>query len=347
MSDNPQNNPVVDVLTSTKSKIKRVARRIGFHFVAFIIGGFSGERALQNPLTIMNAFPLKTPDDFKGDIIALVYFSMLLLFPFQPNRAASALGIFTAIACIFTGYGSLGIVFGGLTAFIIYTINRRKISIGSIIPLLFIFIGIAVNPLVITSAPLWYDILLGSIITSGIIYHDAITLLIERVTKKRSPSVPVKQTVVENTPPPVAPPNPYSFDMQTYLTTLQEIQRLKKALPVDFIPLIDTISLKTQSILQSMKSDERDVARGTQFLNRYLPIIRTSLDRFIRLSAQSSSSPEFAKIRQQTWQAFSDMSHVFSDMNQRLLDNDVNDLIVDLNVLDKLAKSEGYTIPKE
>lgn len=347
MSDNPQNNPVVDVLTSTKSKIKRVARRIGFHFVAFITGAITDGKTILTNLNIVDAFPDKEPQDLNGPINMLVYFSMLLLFPFQPSPTATLLGIIATVASIFTGYGLMGLIFGGLTAFIIYTSNRRKISLGSIFPLLIIFLSIVINPFLITSAPLWYYILLGGIITVGIVYHDAITLLIERVTKKRSPSVPVKQTVVENTPPPVAPPNPYSFDMQTYLTTLQEIQRLKKTLPADFIPLIDTISLKTQSILQSMKSDERDTARGTQFLNRYLPIIRTSLDRFIRLSAQSSSSPEFAKIRQQTWQAFSDMSHVFSDMNQRLLDNDVNDLIVDLNVLDKLAKSEGYTIPKE
>ena len=321
--------------SSIIDKAKRIGSRIGFHFFSLGLG----------VLTQAFVSPAASSGVEINSIGILTYFSLLLMFPHHGNRSASALGLIVAVAGIFTGYWPAGLFFGALAAFVVNTVHRwvghEAFLKGSIVSLIFLFASVGTGAsALLFSMPLWYKLLCGAAAVAGIFRPHAVVRFVDKIKQKLRKARTAPSVEKKAAPSPATP-----FD--AFQEMLADIERLKRRLPSDMLQSVSVIESKTRAIIQCMQDDPRDASRGTQFLNRYLPMIHTSIDRFVWISAQDRSSPELMQTKALTQQALSDMSHAFNDMHQRLLENNRNDLMVDLRVMDKLIKSEGYTPPKK
>lgn len=129
---------------------------------------------------------------------------------------------------------------------------------------------------------------------------------------------------------------------EDYYADLRIMSLSCDALPKTMLEPTKMIGRKTLAILQCMDEDERDRFLGHQFLRRYLPMIRRSLETFVTLLKHNANSENFLKAKGLTQQVLSNMAIAFSKTHQQMLANDVDDLVVMLKTMDRLRRSEGF-----
>lgn len=340
MTDSQADKNAPPEQAAIKDHLWRGFARVALHVIFILIGAWLtalfADYSSYKPT-------LENGEEARGALLFLTYLSLLLIFPSRHDLHATKFGIIAALLGIFTGYWPLAMVFGGTVCFLLTTFHHRKIALGSTFVLLLLTL-LLVTDSYFPAIPAWYYLLLGGIFAWGML--------------RRAPAIQAENlsSQQENLPMP-APASTQqtsaddndglNFDVDPYLASLKEIKRLKKHLPNEMVPYLDVIETKTVAILRCMQDDPRDISFGKHFLGRYLPMLQGNIERFIRLLANQPSSAEFEQITQQTSQAIADLSLAFSDMHQRLLVNDLDDLTAELNVMHKLAKAEGYKVGKE
>lgn len=329
---------------SAKEKAKRVYSRIAFHLKAFVAG-----LSLSFLGSSLPVLPGASFLDMGAAVGVITYFGLLLLFPPRPKRPDTELGIIVAIACIFAGYWSLAIPLGGVVALILNTINNKNIFAGSIFALLVLLSGIgkmgAFEHLFVYM-PIWYPLVLVGITIFGVLRPYVVTRWIDKVVnvikklRRSKPALPEASLAV---PEETITLDSASSDLDAFQGMLADINQFKQNLPPEMLACVEVIESESQAILQCMKEDSRDIVSGTKFLSRYLPMIQTTLERFVRISSSHHGlSAQLDPMREQTQQVLLNMGNAFSEKHQRLLENDLGDLTVDLKVMDRLLKSEGY-----
>lgn len=337
----PKESRITEAIQNAKEQGLRVLKRIGFHLTSISVGLLAG---LVAPHVLVQTGSSLFTVLGTTSIAAITYLSLLQLFPMRPNPAASAMGIVTAIAGIFTGYWPLGLAFGGIVSFVLNTIARRRLGLGSLVALILLVVAMGTGGAGIFAVmPMWYNALLAGVTAFGVIrphFGERLYLRVSDWLQRRREQKATTKLEHASTPE-------GGIDTQPYQQLIDEIDRLKFELTPKMVYSVTLIVDKAQDILKTMKEDPRDVVSASVFLNRYLPMIRTTVERFNRLKSVGTTPSELLQISNQTEKSLSDMSHVFNEMYQGLLRNDVDDLMIDLKVMDKLARSEGYSIPRK
>ncbi|PHM55320.1 5-bromo-4-chloroindolyl phosphate hydrolysis family protein [Xenorhabdus hominickii] len=129
-----------------------------------------------------------------------------------------------------------------------------------------------------------------------------------------------------------------------YYQQLTTIMAYQSAVPRDIWPHLNKIEEKTRAIIACMKEDERDVPHGTAFLSRYLPMIKSALESLALLKQHQASSSQFQEAKLLTVQSLQDMGLAFSEMHQKLLDNNFDDLVADLKSMTQLVRAQGFDV---
>ncbi|GHU05852.1 hypothetical protein FACS1894205_6450 [Alphaproteobacteria bacterium] len=106
-------------------------------------------------------------------------------------------------------------------------------------------------------------------------------------------------------------------------------------LPPDMKRSLENIRLSAASILDCMEKDERDLAPGERFLTRYIALVRTIVDNY-----PVGVDPDMSQNRSR--ELLLRLEKAFADQHKRFLDNDLLSFNVEMNVLDKLLKMDGY-----
>ncbi|MGL4666580.1 MAG: 5-bromo-4-chloroindolyl phosphate hydrolysis family protein, partial [Saezia sp.] len=269
---------------------------------------------------------------------------MFLLFPFHTNHTATLLGGVVAGMCIAAGYWPLAIALGGLAAAVIHVVNRRSAPLAYffVIPMLLIALSFVVGTALLASLPVWFYAGTGASLLLGMVRPHWLVRLSNKLfgfSDKKHLKVDEKdvidvEEIVES-----------KGEFASFPAHVMELEKMKAKIPLlpeDMAEVVREIKLKTRGILKCMGDDPRDVMPGNQFLNRYLPMLNTTIERFSALTQYNSSSVEFEKTKERTLHALIDMSDAFAQAHQRLVDNDVDDLLISLKVMDQLRKSDGY-----
>ncbi|PHM66439.1 hypothetical protein Xsto_01042 [Xenorhabdus stockiae] len=131
-----------------------------------------------------------------------------------------------------------------------------------------------------------------------------------------------------------------------YRHQLALVMMHKTNVPSEIGPYLDIIEEKTYAIITCMEEDERDIPQGTVFLNRYLPMIRSTVESLATLKQHQASSSQFQEANLLAIQSLQEMSIAFSEMHQNLLDNNVDDLMADLKSMNQLVRSQGFELKK-
>lgn len=347
MADKEEKKDLSEKILSAKEITQRAAPRAAFHLKALGLGILAAVLCAAFPIAAVDAASAH-PTLSKAAIGALTYFSLLLLFPVNPNRNATALGLLAGVGCIFTGLWPLSPVCGGLAAFIIHSANRWKLAGGSLVALIFILAGLGIAGIYLLKLlPVWYMLLFAGTVSFGIFRPKIIPAFIDKLLAKRrqkeQEKIEKEKLHLEQSQP--QDPLEAAIKSRTHEEILAQINQAKGQLSEPMHESIDVVTVKARAIMQCMRDDERDIAPGNKFLERYLPMIATSVNSFVRLSSHQITSAEFEQAKEQTTQTLAAMADAFTEMHQHLLDDDVDDLLIDLKVMNQLVKIEGHKMP--
>lgn len=324
---------------TTKKGLKGFLNRAFFHAKAFGVAIVTG--------VLGWVLPSGAIDVPVGTTLAMTFFGLLLMFPHKPNRFASVLGVLVALLTVVAGYWPFAFAFGGLIAAIVNIVQRRSVTFGFFIALplmLFSVIGaLGGNVKLFEALPTWLAIVMAGVTAIGVLSPPKVAAWVEgkfaKVLKLSSSTV---DNAKAQAPQQEASVSQNEQRYQIHMDRLKAMAPYAELLPQDMLSSFKNIAIKTQGIIKCMLNDERDVIPGSHFLNRYLPMIQTIIERYILLEEHQIASTEIEKTKVLTAQALADMSYAFTQMHQRLVDNDVDDLMVSLKVMDRLRQSEGY-----
>lgn len=314
---------------------KRAFSRAIFHLKAW------GTGILAEVLTGLIPSSLNMPI---GATALSTILGMFLLFPYHINRSATLMGIFTALLFIAAGYWPLAIAFGGLVTALIHIVNRRSAPLAFffILPALLLCVSLGVGTQFLLTMPVWLYGGIGASIVLGILRPHWLTKiagkLFEFSDKKQLEDVSKKTIEMEED----AQIDDEFKDFPAHVKELEKMRLQTGRLPDEMAAVVKEIKLKARAILKCMNEDPRDVMPGNQFLNRYLPMLNTTIEQFAALANNGANSVEIERTREQTLRVLSDMNDAFGQAHQRLVDNDVDDLLISLKVMDRLRKSDGY-----
>lgn len=352
MADKEQDEKnLSEKILTAKEITQRAATRFAFHLKSLGVGIVAAVLCALFPISAVDAAS-GYPTISKIIIGALTYFCLLLLFPAKPNRNATALGFLAGAGSIVSGMWPLAPVCAGLAAFIINAANRWKLVGGSIVALICVLIGLGTGGIhLLKIFPVWYMLVFAGIVAFGILRPKVVPAVIEKWLVKRKlnqqekerEEVEKEKLRIEQSQP--VNPLEEAIKSKAHGQLLAQINQPKDQLTEEMRVSIDVINDKTQAILQCMRDDQRDIAPGNKFLERYLPMIATSVTSFVRLASHQISSEEFNQAKEQTTQALATMANAFTEMHQHLLNDDVDDLLIDLKVMSQLIKIEGHKVP--
>ena len=330
--------------------VKATFNRMLDHSKAFLAGAGAQIAAFFIPSTI---------DITPGFTFLTTYLGLIMLFPSRPNRFALGVGVIAAIIMVISGLWPLAAIIGGLIAAITGT---RDAHIGNkifwaTIPLALLMIvgSVAQHPETILGL-----IPLPTII--ALILTQAFGLFApQRIRRKFSyyfMSEAEKKAYRET-----------EKEIEAELKILAEMQQLKaeKAqkyalfgrhievlktietqvihLPNDIADTVVEIGISSVKIIKSMERDPRDVLTGGRFLNRYLPLIQENLTKYIHVSEYASGA-KLQELHDDIAGSMKTLQSAFDKLSDELIENDLHDLKIDTNVIDKLLTSQGFEIKR-
>ena len=311
--------------SSDKALGKRITKRIGFHLKAV------GTALLTGLAASVLVDKTGMASEIVGGLTITTYFSLLLLKPYNlfsnKNKFAAFCSAIAAGACFLGGFWQ-GAAIAGIVAASINTFSE-KFKFGVIFPTLISLVVLGVYKM----PSIYYLIavviaLIGTGIAKKFIPQDSNLPLPSHTsdnltfTEQQTTNIETKYT--------------------EHLQTLEELGKLKRQLPIKQQIYLEHIQEKTHLILQCMEDDPRDTQPGDRFLSRYLPITLTCVQQQTKVFAPGYKAEQFQQAQEQAQHALLDLANAFTQMHQRLLENDLDDVVADLNVLDKLLKSEGF-----
>ncbi len=304
-------------------KDKKQARRLGFYFVAFITAIVWGLFSLKS--TVDGSF-----ENAAGAGIS-AYTGLILLFPRNKNQWATRSGMIAATACLLSGFWPAAIGLGGLLAFVVHSLTGGAYR-GSVLAA--VIGGLFLNSTVVSviDIPVWYYGMLFVLVLSGFFLANKDK---KRQMLKKSSETNETDQIQQLWPD-------FSQNKQVYQEIFDALESIKSQLPVQLIDSVGNIQQKGQLILQCMQEDPRDILAGKRFLDRYLPIAQSATQQLVKVRKRQYEEKPLTDIEEKMLQTLPNLSNAFTQMHQELLKNDVDDLRIDLKVLDKLLKSEGF-----
>lgn len=334
--------------------ILSVIMRLGFHAIAFAVSGFIGQSILYSKawLTHYAAFDLS---DLANAILVVSYLSLLLIFPYRSDRFSSKIGVIATLVALLWAPWQLVLCFGAFPAFFVQLVNRKSWCLGSTFVAIFLGIGLSVDDnlpqLFAQIMPGWYLGFLVFITLFGCYGNKFILInrlydFVYNLPPKDQPTVVVNNKIdaVLETSVVTASNGPQIIkaEIQKHRDVLQQLIHYHKKLPYDLSRYLTHICEYSFKILDCMEKDPRDFEPGDRFLNRYLKATETIVNQFIELSQHSSTVPQINNLKQQLAQSLKDLANAFAAQHAKLLENDSTDLTVEVKLVDKLLKMEGF-----
>ncbi|NHB59658.1 5-bromo-4-chloroindolyl phosphate hydrolysis family protein [Photorhabdus sp. RW14-46] len=315
--------------------IKRSLSRVLFHIKIFVLAFILACVVLYTPWSFL---VLPAGDGHISSIVVLsVYIGLLALYPSRPHRPATLAGWLVVVLSPLAGLWAAALLFGGLAALLITIIRQRKLEVSRF-PLLLMTAStiVALFRIDAHAIPVWFGVVFFVVVL--------VTVLIELWNNFRRQKAlqQQQQLVARQQAEEQRRQDETQAEFAEYYEQLAQIKRYKSGMAYEMQELVNLIEEKTQAIIDCMQADARDVTPGKLFLNRYLPMIVKALERCVSLEEQSADSAQFEEVKSLTYQGIKEMSVVFSEMHQRLLDNDIDDLLVDLKVMNQLVRSQGF-----
>lgn len=132
------------------------------------------------------------------------------------------------------------------------------------------------------------------------------------------------------------------FDNQVFRNNVSIINGLAEQLPKDYADLFNSLSVLADRIINCMSSDPNDVARGSRFLNRYLPIIITIGQKHIAFLDQKPNDEAVIEINEQNLAILKKLEAAFAVEHSNLLKNDIMEMNVETKTLERLLKLDGF-----
>ena len=129
--------------------------------------------------------------------------------------------------------------------------------------------------------------------------------------------------------------------LEGFRAATRQLADKRYGLPAELQKHVDGIAIAADQIIQCMRDDPNDVARGDRFLSRYLKSAHTVIDEYVRLSAQGGQYSQVAETLEKAKSLLARMEAAFADEHAALLRNDTVNFTAELNVLDKLLKMDG------
>jgi len=310
--------------------------RILFHLLAIMVAGGTVSAApifVDNPnITILNT---------EGRV-TVVYLSLLLLFPLRVHFFATFFGLIVAALGFLTGYWPLGLVFGAVTTFVLTSIGRRQFSLGSLFALLLLVMIVITEPAVFALMPPWYNVAVALVLVVGIM----ISLLSPRPSSQPDHDVQAQPSPKTESPAPATTLQNDDNNIPLYEQMIDDIARLNAGLTPKMANSIVQIEEKARAIVTVIKNSPHDTAQASSFLNRYLPVIRATVQSYSQM--QNATTPftgDLYTIQAQAEQSLSEVSQVFNEMHQKLISDHFEGLADQLKTLDQLTRSEKFDIP--
>lgn len=130
----------------------------------------------------------------------------------------------------------------------------------------------------------------------------------------------------------------------TEQTLDQQIARLEKMakLPELVQQELTDITAAARQIRHCMETDKRDSEPGRQFLQRYLPIVENIVTKGQTLARQLEDPEKRQQSITEQLDALASLRQAFRQHHQKLLENDSDDLSIEIKVLEKILKTDGY-----
>ncbi len=99
----------------------------------------------------------------------------------------------------------------------------------------------------------------------------------------------------------------------------------------------------TKKIFSELKKDPKDANKCRQFLNYYLDAAITIIEKYNDLSSKGSYSPEIQDTLYKAEKVLDVIIEAFNKQLAKLYDNEVMDLNLEIEVLEKTLLSEGFS----
>ncbi len=132
------------------------------------------------------------------------------------------------------------------------------------------------------------------------------------------------------------------FDDQVFRNNISIINGLAEQLPKNYADLFNSLSILADRIINCMSSDPNDIARGSRFLNRYLPIIITIGQKHIAFLDQKPNDEAIVGINEQNLAILKKLEAAFAVEHSNLLKNDIMEMNVETKTLERLLKLDGF-----
>lgn len=289
----------------------------------------------------------------EGALAGVIWISLSLYWPVKRAKGAVLTGSIITLIGLLSGNLMAGIALGALITGLLHIVVGRKFNFSIIIlggVMIACLIG---HDMVFTSkasileeTPDWFLIVSFVLGLLGLVWGEASKQL-KTEEKSITTNPPQRGALLEHVNNGVQTSEAAAISNQKkeyepYYADLKIIASICESLPKDLFVPTQKIGQKTLAILECMNEDVRDVQAGHQFLGRYLPMIRKSLETFSRLAKHKVNEEEFLKAKILTQQVLNNMAAAFTQMHQQLLSNDVDDLVVNLKTLDRLRQSAGF-----
>ncbi|MCK3668922.1 5-bromo-4-chloroindolyl phosphate hydrolysis family protein [Photorhabdus noenieputensis] len=322
-------------VVSLFGSIKRSLSRVLFHIKVFILAFILACIVLYTPWPFL-ALPAGG-GHISTIVVVSVYIGLLALYPSRPYRPATLAGWLVVVLSPLAGLWAVAPLFGGLAALFITIIRQRKLEVSKFPLLLIIASTIAALFRIDAHAiPVWFGVVFFVVVLVTVLMEPWNNFRRQKALQQQQQMVARQQAEEQRRQ------DETRAEFAEYYEQLAQIKRYKSGVAYEMQELVSLIEEKTQAIIGCMQADARDVTPGKLFLNRYLPMIVKALERCVLLEEQNADSAQFEEVKSLTYQGIQEMSVVFSEMHQRLLDNDIDDLLVDLKVMNQLIRTQGF-----
>ncbi|MHC5307593.1 5-bromo-4-chloroindolyl phosphate hydrolysis family protein [Bartonella sp. LJL80] len=132
------------------------------------------------------------------------------------------------------------------------------------------------------------------------------------------------------------------FDEKPFRKDVLALSKIAKRLPDSYANVFRSIGRSADNIINCIDTDPNDVLRGTRFLKRYLPIAINIGEKHLAFLANKPSAQVVQDVDQSNLKILMRLDNAFSAEHANLLKNDVMDINVDINTLDRLLKIDGF-----
>lgn len=340
-----ENNDLIDKVVKVGSKL---LMRLGVHAIAifFSLCVATSKYLLQD----LNSDYTDYTDNPRYVFFILNYLGFILLFP----RGFNFIRLFIALACalFWSGVGmwQLAIPFAAMSYIIGSAISKRSLPRWWVC-IYFVSIAIEIYALrADDSIPLPYAVFFIAITLYGGYITRVSAIVTKQKTVIKSPVEKKSDGQFKNKPLVTKSMSTKSVTqisaeeriIARHMNLMQALLRRSRQLPKELLKPVLNIAEQTKQILHCMETDPRDFSSGDKFLSRYLQATQNIVVNYLKIAPTLKKHERFTEILKQNKALLEKLNAAFIEQHARLLQNDADDMVVELNVLDKLLKIEGF-----